>query len=200
MSYYRTCPECGAHLDACEACDCQEIKSAAPSVTGTGDSKANDRSGSNAADIIPEEARDRQAEYLKLLDSLWITRGHFTAVASGDLIEGADTRDGDILLIDATGTPEPGQIVACVGKRPGSEVWGVMAKQYLGTWGGKNWVSTRRGERRALEFVTGNPIAFIGVVAACYDPETLRARWVVSPEYENIQPNTIVYDRKEGDE
>ena len=23
MSYYRTCPRCGAHLDPGEACDCQ---------------------------------------------------------------------------------------------------------------------------------------------------------------------------------
>lgn len=24
MPYYKTCPECGAHLDPCEKCDCQE--------------------------------------------------------------------------------------------------------------------------------------------------------------------------------
>ena len=24
MSYYRTCPYCGAHLDSGERCDCQE--------------------------------------------------------------------------------------------------------------------------------------------------------------------------------
>lgn len=27
MSYYNTCPDCGAHLDPGEACDCQEIVS-----------------------------------------------------------------------------------------------------------------------------------------------------------------------------
>jgi len=24
LSYYRTCPDCGAHLDSGERCDCQE--------------------------------------------------------------------------------------------------------------------------------------------------------------------------------
>lgn len=31
----RICPECGAYLDPCEACDCQEKKKAAPSGTNT---------------------------------------------------------------------------------------------------------------------------------------------------------------------
>lgn len=26
MPYYKTCPECGAHLDPGEKCDCQEEK------------------------------------------------------------------------------------------------------------------------------------------------------------------------------
>ena len=30
MSYYRTCPDCGAALDPCEVCDCQDKKEAAP--------------------------------------------------------------------------------------------------------------------------------------------------------------------------
>ena len=30
MSYYRTCPYCGAALDPCEICDCQDKKEAAP--------------------------------------------------------------------------------------------------------------------------------------------------------------------------
>ena len=32
MSYYRTCPICGAYLDPCERCDCQDEKEAAVSV------------------------------------------------------------------------------------------------------------------------------------------------------------------------
>lgn len=38
MSYYHTCPYCGAHLDPGERCDCQEKKSqqkAPVSVTST---------------------------------------------------------------------------------------------------------------------------------------------------------------------
>ena len=27
MSYFRTCPHCGAHLDPGEVCDCHRIKS-----------------------------------------------------------------------------------------------------------------------------------------------------------------------------
>lgn len=26
MSYYNICPDCGAHLDPCEKCDCQKDK------------------------------------------------------------------------------------------------------------------------------------------------------------------------------
>lgn len=33
MSYYRTCPDCGAHLDPGEICDCKETEGAR--VTGT---------------------------------------------------------------------------------------------------------------------------------------------------------------------
>lgn len=29
------CPDCGAHLDPCERCDCAEQKKTAPSVTST---------------------------------------------------------------------------------------------------------------------------------------------------------------------
>lgn len=35
MSYYRTCPICGAYLDPCERCDCQDEKEAAASATNT---------------------------------------------------------------------------------------------------------------------------------------------------------------------
>ncbi|MEA4955886.1 MAG: hypothetical protein VB096_10325 [Pseudoflavonifractor sp.] len=38
MSYYRTCPACGANLDPGETCDC--IKDAAPGATNTQDGKA----------------------------------------------------------------------------------------------------------------------------------------------------------------
>lgn len=33
MSYYRTCPDCGAHLDPGEICDCKDAEGAR--VTGT---------------------------------------------------------------------------------------------------------------------------------------------------------------------
>lgn len=35
MSYYSTCPDCGAHLDPCEVCNCHmEIDGVKYSVTG----------------------------------------------------------------------------------------------------------------------------------------------------------------------
>ncbi len=54
MSYYKTCPYCGAHLDPGEVCDCAAriaedailkdirlaIKKTAPSGANTGDGKA----------------------------------------------------------------------------------------------------------------------------------------------------------------
>ena len=38
MSYYRTCPLCGAHLDPGEVCECK--KETALGATDTGDGKA----------------------------------------------------------------------------------------------------------------------------------------------------------------
>ncbi len=40
MSYYRTCPDCGAHLDPGEVCDCQTEKKAPASAANTGEGKA----------------------------------------------------------------------------------------------------------------------------------------------------------------
>ena len=34
-SYYRTCPHCGAHLDPCERCDCQDKEKAAQGAADT---------------------------------------------------------------------------------------------------------------------------------------------------------------------
>ena len=38
--YYRTCPDCGAHLDPGERCDCRDAKSAAPGSTSPVGGKA----------------------------------------------------------------------------------------------------------------------------------------------------------------
>lgn len=35
MSYYRTCPNCGAHLDPGKACDCQDNEKAPVSAANT---------------------------------------------------------------------------------------------------------------------------------------------------------------------
>ena len=41
MSYYRICPNCGAHLDPCERCDCKEK---AASEAGTFESSKGQKS------------------------------------------------------------------------------------------------------------------------------------------------------------
>lgn len=43
MSYYRTCPYCGASLDPGERCDCQDKKEAAQGATNTQDGKEDQR-------------------------------------------------------------------------------------------------------------------------------------------------------------
>lgn len=35
MSYYRTCPHCGAHLDPGEVCDCWEKEKGLPGAVNT---------------------------------------------------------------------------------------------------------------------------------------------------------------------
>ena len=37
MSYYKTCPHCGAHLDPGEVCDCRETKKTALDATNIQD-------------------------------------------------------------------------------------------------------------------------------------------------------------------
>ena len=36
MSFYKTCPHCGANLDPGERCDCQDKEETAPGATNTG--------------------------------------------------------------------------------------------------------------------------------------------------------------------
>lgn len=40
MSFYRTCPHCGAALDPCEACDCQAKEGAPASASNAGEGGA----------------------------------------------------------------------------------------------------------------------------------------------------------------
>lgn len=37
MSYFRTCPHCGAHLDPGEVCNCRDEEKTAPSAANTED-------------------------------------------------------------------------------------------------------------------------------------------------------------------
>lgn len=62
MSYYHTCPICGAHLDPGEVCDCQNKRGAAPGVANTQSGKA-DKTGKRAvesASIISENQEEKQ--------------------------------------------------------------------------------------------------------------------------------------------
>ncbi len=56
MSYYRTCPRCGAHLDPGEQCqDCRENEKTPAGATNTGEGKAEKvLTGSVSASTITE--------------------------------------------------------------------------------------------------------------------------------------------------
>ena len=56
MSYYRTSPYCGSHLDPCERCDCKEY--AAPGATNTKDGKVEQSRTAVSASIVNENEED----------------------------------------------------------------------------------------------------------------------------------------------
>lgn len=58
MSYYKTCPLCGAHLDSGERCDCQDIKGAAPGAANTGDGRVEQIKKAVSASIVNENKED----------------------------------------------------------------------------------------------------------------------------------------------
>ena len=58
MSYFKTCPFCGAHLDPCEVCECKE--EAVPDVGSIGDGKAEQIATAVSASIVTESKEDRK--------------------------------------------------------------------------------------------------------------------------------------------
>ena len=56
MSYYRTCPYCGSHLDPCERCDCKER--AAPGATNPWCGKVEQSTTAVSASIVTENKED----------------------------------------------------------------------------------------------------------------------------------------------
>ena len=56
MSYYKTCPLCGAHLDPGEVCECKI--EAALGATNTGDGKAEQSTTAVSASIVNENKED----------------------------------------------------------------------------------------------------------------------------------------------
>ena len=56
MSYYKTCPLCGAHLDPGEVCECK--REAAPGATNTGGGKAEQIDKAVSASIVTEDKED----------------------------------------------------------------------------------------------------------------------------------------------
>lgn len=62
MSYYRTCPNCGAHLDPCESCDCDKKETAlgvSSTQGGTVEQKSDQLQCS--ASSVPENKEESQA-------------------------------------------------------------------------------------------------------------------------------------------
>ena len=58
MSYYKTCPLCGAHLDSGECCDCQDIKEAAPGAGNTEDGRVEQIDKAVSTSIVNENKED----------------------------------------------------------------------------------------------------------------------------------------------
>lgn len=58
MSYYKTCPLCGAHLDSGERCDCQDIKETALGAANTGDGRVEQIDKAVSASIVNENKED----------------------------------------------------------------------------------------------------------------------------------------------
>lgn len=55
MSYYRTCPLCGAALDPGERCDCREKEEALAGAENTGEGKAEQIYTAVSASIIAQK-------------------------------------------------------------------------------------------------------------------------------------------------
>ncbi len=57
MSYYRVCPNCGAHLDPDEACDCRDTEKAPVSAANAneGGAEQNSTAVSASYDTTKEE-------------------------------------------------------------------------------------------------------------------------------------------------
>ena len=60
MNYFKTCPHCGAHLDPCECCDCQNSEKASVSVTSTDRGTAEQVSEAVSASHDTRETADCQ--------------------------------------------------------------------------------------------------------------------------------------------
>jgi len=54
MSYYHTCPHCGAHLDPSERCDCQDEERAPASASNADEGGAEQIAKPDSASIMNE--------------------------------------------------------------------------------------------------------------------------------------------------
>lgn len=61
MSYYRTCPHCGAALDPGEACDCRAKEGAPAGAANTGEGGAEQITTAVSASIVHKDKEDCQA-------------------------------------------------------------------------------------------------------------------------------------------
>lgn len=60
MSYYRTCPHCGANLDPGEVCDCQGKEKAVASIASTDGGAAEQNISPVSASNNTKETEDLQ--------------------------------------------------------------------------------------------------------------------------------------------
>lgn len=92
MSYYKTCPECGAHLDPSELCDCTE-KAAASAATPTTANNGTDIQSSDSS--IPdnwEDFKNAAEEDKRLMVGCISVLSAMTALGEKDAAEGRPAR------------------------------------------------------------------------------------------------------------
>lgn len=85
MSYFNTCPICGAHLDPCERCDCKNESHLGIAST---EAACEINGAKISADSIPESAEDFKATN-KFLKDAFLRMNDVYRIASLSLLETA---------------------------------------------------------------------------------------------------------------
>lgn len=100
MSYYKTCPYCGANLDPDEHCDCQDKGEAAPGAANTGDGKME--VNCTTTPIVPGgkgDCQDEKSEFLAIAEILPETDHRLDDMLSAAYRDGMAGIDNDFCFV-----------------------------------------------------------------------------------------------------